>query len=171
MPDIQLLCPHCSHTELVIVGCFVYSYSGLPASTEFSHLNFDVKDRVEQQKLVRCLFCNEHSRYEDALKRKELADQALHWHTTVTGIRVPVICPVCKNMKHFVQDRRALYSEEYMFSLNADGSVESCERTDSNEEDHVVVRYRCAVSACTGVVEVNPEDTFTVTTVRAPRLT
>lgn len=161
MSTLQEQCPHCFSTDIKIVGCYVYSPSGVKISENFSFL--DLKDDAYiTQKLILCNECNKHSPYTAISEAAKLAESALAWELSATGRKIPLVCPECKNQTAFHQERLMLLEQIHDVAVEASGLVVIKEHLSDEEREVVVLKYRCAVDGCAGTITVN-EDTFKVT--------
>lgn len=161
MSNTDLQCPHCYSTNLRIVGCYVYSPNGVPVSPTFSFLDLNVEGAFASKKLLNCGDCNKHSSMDEVTAGTALAETALHWEKAINGRKIPLICPVCKNNKTFVQERLLLLEQSHEVSVTDTGGLELAEFLTDDSRETIVLRYLCSVEGCSGNISIN-DDTFKV---------
>jgi len=162
MSTVNVHCPSCYSKELRIVGCYVYTLQGAPYTDTFSFLDLKNSDAFESQKMLRCDTCQKHTTLSDASAAGVLVEDVIRWESAITGRRVPLVCPVCKNKKLFLQEQLQLLEQTHMVEIDAAGVLQQVELLTDDSRESVVLRYRCAVEGCEGSVQVN-DDTFRVT--------
>jgi len=162
MSTDHIHCPYCYSKDLRIVGCYVYTLQGAPYSDTFSFLDLKNSDAFESQKMLRCETCQKHTTLADATTAGALIETIVRWETAVTGRRVPLICPICKNNKLFLQEQLQLIEQTHTVEIDDTGLLQQLELLTDEPRESVTLKYRCAIDGCSGVIQVN-DDTFKVT--------
>jgi hypothetical protein len=152
-------CPTCGAAELYLIGAVVRGQSGIVYEGSFTLETLSVINPVVQDGLLLCRGCKRQWTTREVHEFNELLQSQILWEPNHEGIKVPIICPTCKNTKDFIKVVTLKYQAEQEVRINAGEIVSTIPELPSfNPEDGevTVLRYECALDNCTGVILITP---------------
>lgn len=154
MESKQFNCPGCGSTELYLIGATIKGqqgvlYKGVLTVAQLSDLN-----PVVSEGLVICKICKQQNSTIEVNNFNEFENSKIRWEINSEGLKIPIICPVCRNTSDFY--RHVLVSQRMVQNVYA-GTEEALQPQVDVEPSSLVTAYECAIAGCTGYINLqNP---------------
>lgn len=160
-----MYCPGCNSEELYLIGATIGGQVGVIYEGSITlELLGAIKPVVNHGFLI-CRACkrqwttNEVNEFNGAVKSNIL------WEVNHEGIKIPIVCPLCKNTRSFIRtikieytvDQEVEITEGEIVSVIPENPMYDWELT-SDSQKITVLTYDCAVDSCTGYISLRPRE-------------
>lgn len=159
----KIQCPGCGAVELYLIGAVVRGQDGVVYNGEFNLATIGLINPVVQHGLLLCRTCKRQWTTHEVNEFNDILQSQILWETNYNGLKVPIVCPVCKNTKDFIRTIQIRYEVDQEVKISNGEIVSTIPEQPQYDWDLMadrqkitVVQYNCDVDDCAGYITLIP---------------